>query len=85
LLSLEQEKTPNLTLYESFNGKLRGELLNTEIFYSLKEAEILIEQWRIHYNEVRPHSSLGYRPPEPKAILSDNKTKNYEGTFISTH
>lgn len=70
---------------ESFNGKLRDELLNVEIFYSLKEAQVLIEQWRRHYNEVRPHSSLGYRPPAPKAIVSDNKIKEFEGTFISTH
>lgn len=54
---------------ESFNGKLRDELLNGEIFYGLKEAKIVIEQWRQHYNTVRPHSSLGYRPPAPKAIL----------------
>src|SRR5690606_13840464 len=47
---------------ESFNGKLRDELLNGEIFYSLREAEIIIESWRHHYNKVRPHSSLGYRP-----------------------
>ena len=50
---------------ESFNGKLRDELLNGEIFYSLKEAKIIIEQWRQHYNTKRPHSSLGYRPPAP--------------------
>jgi transposase InsO family protein len=50
---------------ESFNGKLRDELLNGEIFYSLKEARIVIEKWRKHYNEKRPHSSLGYRPPAP--------------------
>ncbi|MEE9176574.1 MAG: integrase core domain-containing protein, partial [Thermodesulfobacteriota bacterium] len=55
---------------ESFNGKLRDELLNREIFYSLKEAQVLIEKWRRHYNEVRPHSSLGYRPPAPCAIVS---------------
>jgi putative transposase len=47
---------------ESFNGKLRDELLNGEIFYSLKEARVVIEQWRKHYNTIRPHSSLGYRP-----------------------
>jgi transposase InsO family protein len=70
---------------ESFNGKLRDELLNGEIFYNLKEAQVLIEQWRRHYNEVRPHSSLGYRPPAPKAIVSDNKTKEFEGRFFSTH
>ena len=54
---------------ESFNGKLRDELLNGEIFYSLKEAKVLIEQWRHHYNTVRPHSSLGYRPPAPQTIV----------------
>ena len=53
---------------ESFNGKLRDELLNREIFYTLKEAKVLIEQWRKHYNAVRPHSALGYRPPAPEAI-----------------
>jgi putative transposase len=52
---------------ESFNGKLRDELLNGEIFYTLKEAKILIERWRVHYNTVRPHSALGYRPPAPEA------------------
>ena len=54
---------------ESFNGKLRDELLNTEIFYTLKEATILIEQWRRHYNALRPHSSLGYQPPAPETIV----------------
>ncbi len=54
---------------ESFNGKLRDELLNGEIFYTLKEAKIVIEGWRQHYNKVRPHSSLGYRPPAPEAIV----------------
>ena len=53
---------------ESFNGKLQDELLNREIFYTVKEATILIEQWRRHYNGVRPHSALGYRPPAPEAI-----------------
>ena len=52
---------------ESFNGSLRDELLNGEIFYSLAEARVLIEAWRCHYNTVRPHSSLGYRPPAPEA------------------
>ncbi|MCM0001461.1 MAG: IS3 family transposase [Erythrobacter sp.] len=55
---------------ESFNGSLRDELLNGEIFYSLAEARILIEAWRRHYNTVRPHSSLGYRPPAPEAVPS---------------
>lgn len=53
---------------ESFNGKLRDELLNGEIFYTLNEARIVIEAWRHHYNTVRPHSSLGYRPPAPEVI-----------------
>ena len=53
---------------ESFNGKMRDELLEREIFYSLKEAQILIEMWRTHYNTVRPHSSLGYIPLAPAAI-----------------
>ena len=55
---------------ESFNGKMRDELLNLEVFTTLTEAEVLIEQWRQEYNHIRPHSSLGYRPPAPEAILS---------------
>lgn len=54
---------------ESFNGKLRDELLNMEILYTLKEAKVLIERWRHHYNTVSPHSSLGYKPPAPETIL----------------
>ena len=54
---------------ESFNGKLRDELLNREIFYSLREVQILTERWRREYNTIRPHSSLGYRPPVPEAIM----------------
>lgn len=54
---------------ESFNGKLRDELLNGEIFTTLREAHVLIERWRQHYNTVRPHSSLGYRPPAPETVL----------------
>jgi putative transposase len=50
---------------ESFNGKLRDECLNGEIFYSLREAQVGIEMWRKHYNTKRPHSALGYRPPAP--------------------
>lgn len=53
---------------ESFNGKLRDELLNREIFYNIEEAKVLIERWRKEYNQIRPHSSLGYRPPAPEAI-----------------
>ena len=52
---------------ESFNGKLRDECLNGEIFYSLKEAQVVIEKWREEYNMRRPHSALGYRPPAPAA------------------
>lgn len=52
---------------EAFNGKLRDELLDREIFYTLAEARILVEGWRQHYNTVRPHSALGYRPPAPEA------------------
>jgi putative transposase len=54
---------------ESFNGKLRDERLNGEIFYTLREAQVLIEQWRREYNTIRPHSSLNNRPPAPEAWL----------------
>ena len=54
---------------ESFNSKLRDELLNGEIFYSLNEAKVVVETWRRHYNTIRPHSSLGYRAPAPEATL----------------
>jgi putative transposase len=54
---------------ESFNGKLSDELLDCEVFDTLLEAEVLIERWRVRYNTVRPHSSLGYRPPAPEAIV----------------
>ena len=54
---------------ESFNARFRDELLNGEIFYSLKEAQIVIEQWRRHYNTKRPHSALGYRPSAPETIV----------------
>jgi len=54
---------------ESFNGKFRNELLNGEIFYTLKEAQVLIEEWRREYNTLRPHSSLNYRPPAPEVWL----------------
>jgi transposase InsO family protein len=53
---------------ESFNGKLRDELLNGEAFNTLREAQVLIEAWRRHYNQVRPHSSMGYRPPAPETV-----------------
>jgi putative transposase len=54
---------------ESFNGRFRDELLNAESFYTLREAQIIIEQWRCHYNTKRPHSALGYRPPAPETII----------------
>jgi len=54
---------------ESFNGKLRDELLDREIFYTLAEAKVLIENWRREYNTIRPHSSLGYRPPAPETWI----------------
>jgi transposase InsO family protein len=54
---------------ESFNARFRDELLNGEIFNTLKEAQIIIEQWRNHYNTIRPHSALGYRPPTPDVII----------------
>ena len=54
---------------ESFNARLRDELLNGEIFCSLREARVVIEQWRRHYNQARPHSSLGYKPPAPEAVI----------------
>ena len=54
---------------ESFNGELRDELLDGEVFYSLAEAEVVIEGWRRHYNTSRPHSALGYRPPAPEVAL----------------
>jgi putative transposase len=54
---------------ESFNARLRDELLDGEVFYSLREAEIVIESWRRHDNTVRPHGSLGYKPPAPEVLL----------------
>jgi transposase InsO family protein len=58
---------------ESFNGKLRDEFLNGEIFYTLFEAQVLIERWRRYYNTERPHSSLGYKPPAPEAVIAEKK------------
>jgi putative transposase len=59
---------------ESFNSKLRDEFLNGEIFYSLKEVQVLAERWRVHYNTIRPHSSLGYRSPAPETWQPEMKT-----------
>ena len=55
--------------WQSFNSKLRDELLNGETFFSLAEAQVLIEAWRRHFNAVRPHSALEYRPPAPEAVI----------------
>jgi transposase InsO family protein len=54
---------------ESFNARLRDELLNGEIFYTLREAQIVIENWRRHYNTIRPHASIGYKPPAPEVFV----------------
>jgi len=59
---------------ESFNGKMRDELLNRELFTTLTEAKVLIAQWRKQYNQVRPHSSRGYKPPAPEANLLETLT-----------
>ncbi len=56
---------------ESFNGRLRDECLNGETFYTLKEAQVLLEQWRHHYNHIRPHTSLGYKPPAPLSRIKE--------------
>jgi hypothetical protein len=61
--------SPRNGYIESFNGKLRDELLDAELFYTLKEAQILVANWRRLYNGVRPHSSRGRRPPAPETIL----------------
>ena len=56
---------------ESFNARLRDELLNGEIFYTLREAQIVIESWRRHYNTVRPHASIGYKAPAPEVFVPE--------------
>ena len=65
-----------MVIIESFNGKLRDELLNGEIFTTLFEAQVLVENWRKEYNQIRPHSSLGYKPPAPEAILTNYSFQN---------
>ena len=78
---------------ESFNGRLRDELLNGELFYTLKEAQAVIEDWRNHYNHVRPHSSLGHRPPAPMVYINANlyststifHVHKYQETRIQNH
>ena len=62
---------------ESFNSKLRDEFLDRQIVYTLKEAQTLIEWWRRHYNQLRPHSSLGYKPPAIKTILPAGRPPPY--------
>jgi transposase InsO family protein len=57
---------------ESFNGKMRNEFLNIEIFDTMKEVKVLLEDWRIHYNSIRPHSSLNYKPPAPEAYIKND-------------
>jgi transposase InsO family protein len=68
---------------ESFNSKLRDEFLNGEIFYSMKELRVLAERWRVHYNTIRPHSSLGYRLPAPEAWGME-KWKTLRASHFST-
>jgi len=58
---------------ESFNSKLRDEFLNGEMFYSIRELRVMVERWRVHFNTLRPHSSLGYRPPAPETWLANEK------------
>ena len=78
-LSIEPGSPWENSYIESFNGKLRNELLNGEIFTTLLEAKVLIENWRREYNHIRPHSSLGYRPSAPQAI----ETKSFTRPLIS--
>ena len=70
---------------ESFNARFRDEFLNGEIFYSLREAQILIERWRQHYNKKRPHSALGYRHPAPETIIPMQKKASNALTFKTDH
>jgi putative transposase len=69
---------------ESFNARLRDELLNGEIFYTLQEAKILIEGWRRQYNTIRPHSSLGYRPPAPEVLIWPAAPTALDGALPAT-
>ncbi len=70
---------------ESFNGKLRDELLNSELFDTLLEARVLVERWRRAYNAVRPHSALGYRPPAPEARLTGPPRDRANGSTEANH
>ena len=73
---------------ESFNSELRDDFLNGEIFYSLKEVQVLAERWRVHYNTIRPHSSLGYHSPAPEAWVPDNNLMGRgeppSGSYLNT-
>lgn len=64
---------------ESFNGKMRDELLAGEIFYSIVEAQVILEQWRWHYNQIRPHSALGYIPPTPATFIPHSSQLQHAG------
>ncbi|MCJ8277858.1 MAG: IS481 family transposase [Bdellovibrionales bacterium] len=66
---------------ESFNGKLRDELLDRELFYNMREAKVLIERWRVEYNTIRPHSSLGYLPPAPETLT--RKQREVDLQYVS--
>ena len=69
---------------ESFNGKLRDEVLNREIFDTLHEAKVLVERWRNEYNHKRPHSPLGYRPPAPEAVIPmDSVSRPIDNTTMN--
>jgi putative transposase len=81
-LYIEPESPWENGYVESFNGKLRNELLNREIFTTLLEAKVLIENWRQQYNQVRSHSSLGYRPPAPRAILPSYQARSTTFTVV---
>jgi hypothetical protein len=73
---------------DSFNSQLRDELLNGEIFYPMKELRMLAERWRVHFNSIRPYSSLGYRSPAPEAWLTNTKGHGEVGTptrFLFPH
>ena len=71
---------------ESFNGTLRDELLNGEVFNTLREAQVLIEGWRRHYNRVRPDSSLGYRPLAPEtAPMARSQIGSGAGAAVMAH
>lgn len=70
---------------ESFNARFRDELLNGEIFYTLKEAQVVIEQWRKHYNTIRPHSSLNWQPPTPEVKIPKYQIKSFKLTFKMDH